>query len=109
MRCGARNPVIGDGSLNSGALLGIALLAGFVPRWQQQQESAAQQSAADTKRLAVQNVAVVSPQLVTPKSELDLPAEVKPWQEASIYSRVNRNSPRAFSKGRSNLNNSGLG
>jgi hypothetical protein len=43
--------------LNSGgALLGIALLAGFVPRWQQQQ-----QSAADTKRLAVQNVAVVSP------------------------------------------------
>ena len=103
MRCGARNPVIGDGSLNSGALLGIALLAGFVPRWQQQQESAA-----DTKRLAVQNVAVVSPQLVTPKSELDLPAEVKPWQEASIYSRVNRNFPRAFSEVRSNLNNSGL-
>jgi len=42
--------------LNSGALRGIALLAGFVPRWQQKQESAA-----DTKRLAVQNAAVVSP------------------------------------------------
>jgi RND family efflux transporter MFP subunit len=32
---------------------------------------------------------VVSPQLVTPGSGLDLPAEVRPWQEASIYSRVN--------------------
>jgi RND family efflux transporter MFP subunit len=39
--------------------------------------------------LAVQTVAVVSPHLVTPGSGLDLPAEVKPWQEASIYSRVN--------------------
>jgi RND family efflux transporter MFP subunit len=70
--------------LGSGMLLAIALLAGFIPRWQQRQ-----QSAADTSQLAVQTVALVSPQSVTPNSGLDLPAEVKPWQEASIYSRVN--------------------
>ena len=70
--------------LIGGSLLGLALLAGSIPRWQQRK-----QSATDTKELAVQSVAVVSPQLVTPKSGLDLPAEVKPWQEASIFSRVN--------------------
>jgi RND family efflux transporter MFP subunit len=70
--------------LIGGGLLVLAVLAGFIPRWQQRQ-----QSAADTSQLAVQSVAVVSPQLVTPHSGLDLPAEVKPWQEASIYSRVN--------------------
>jgi RND family efflux transporter MFP subunit len=70
--------------LIGGGLLGLALLGGFIPRWQQQQISAV-----DTRQLAVQTVAVVSPHLVTPGSGLDLPAEVKPWQEASIYSRVN--------------------
>jgi RND family efflux transporter MFP subunit len=70
--------------LIGGTLLGIALLAGFIPRWQQRQ-----QSAADTSQLAVSSVGVVSPQLVTPGSGLDLPAEVRPWQEASIFSRVN--------------------
>jgi RND family efflux transporter MFP subunit len=65
-------------------LLGLALLAGSIPRWQQRKVSAA-----DTSQLAVQSVAVVSPQLVTPKSGLDLPAEVRPWQETSIFSRVN--------------------
>jgi RND family efflux transporter MFP subunit len=70
--------------LLAGTFLAIALLAGFIPRWQQRQ-----MSAADTSQLAVQSVAVVSPQLVTPGSGLDLPAEVRPWQEASIFSRVN--------------------
>jgi membrane fusion protein (multidrug efflux system) len=70
--------------LIGGTLLAIALLAGFIPRWQQRQ-----QSAADTSQLAVSSVGVVSPQLVTPGSGLDLPAEVRPWQEASIFSRVN--------------------
>jgi RND family efflux transporter MFP subunit len=70
--------------LIGGGFLGLALLAGFIPRWHLQQISAA-----DTSQLAVQTVAVVSPHLVTPGSGLDLPAEVKPWQEASIYSRVN--------------------
>jgi RND family efflux transporter MFP subunit len=70
--------------LIGGALLGLALLAGFIPRWQQRQ-----MSAADTSQLAVTSVAVVSPTAVTPQSGLDLPAEVRPWQEASIFSRVN--------------------
>ena len=70
--------------LISGVLLAFALLAGFIPRLQQRQ-----MSAADTSQLAIQSVAVVSPTLVTPGAGLDLPAEVKPWQEASIYSRVN--------------------
>src|SRR6266542_1560092 len=70
--------------LLGGALLAIALLAGFIPRLQQRK-----MAAADTKRLAVASVAVVSPSNSTPASGLDLPAEVKPWQEASIFSRVN--------------------
>jgi RND family efflux transporter MFP subunit len=67
-----------------GTLLVVALLAGFIPRWQQRQ-----QSAADTNALADPSVAVVSPTVKKPGAGLDLPAEVKPWQEASIYSRVN--------------------
>jgi membrane fusion protein (multidrug efflux system) len=39
--------------------------------------------------LAIPTVAVVSPTVTTPHSGLNLPAEVKPWQEASIYARVN--------------------
>ena len=70
--------------LIGGALLGLALLAGFIPRWQQRQ-----MSAADTSQLAVTSVAVVSPRAITPQSGLDLPAEVRAWQEASIFSRVN--------------------
>ena len=70
--------------LIGGTSLGLALLAGFIPRWQQRQ-----MSAADTRQLAVTSVAVVSPTAVTPQSGLDLPAEVRSWQEASIFSRVN--------------------
>src|SRR5207253_3739987 len=44
---------------------------------------------ADTKQLAIPTVAVVSPISNTSGSGLNLPAEVKPWQEASIYARVN--------------------
>src|ERR1700751_6267561 len=44
---------------------------------------------ADTNQLAVTSVAVISPSNSNPASGLDLPAEVKPWQEASIFSRVN--------------------
>jgi membrane fusion protein, multidrug efflux system len=67
-----------------GVLVAIALVLGFIPRLKQRQ-----MSAADTIALADPSVAVVSPHLVLPGSGLDLPAEVKPWQEASIYSRVN--------------------
>src|SRR5207244_11426566 len=43
----------------------------------------------DTKELAIPTVAVASPTVTTPGSGLNLPAEVKPWQEASIFARVN--------------------
>jgi len=39
--------------------------------------------------LAIPTVAVVSPISNTSGSGLNLPAEVKPWQEASIFARVN--------------------
>lgn len=70
--------------MSGGALVLIALVGGFVPQVRQRQTAAA-----DTKELAIPTVAVVSPTATTPRSGLNLPAEVKPWQEASIYARVN--------------------
>jgi RND family efflux transporter MFP subunit len=67
-----------------GALLLIALVVGFIPQWRQRQTATA-----DTKQLAIPTVGVVTPTLNTPGSGLDLPAEVKPWQEASIFARAN--------------------
>src|SRR3954453_5321457 len=67
-----------------GALLCLALIAGLLPRLLQRR-----QATADTKQLAVPNVSVVSPTTAAPADGLMLPAEVKPWQEASIFSRVN--------------------
>jgi RND family efflux transporter MFP subunit len=65
-------------------LLILALVAGVLPRLSQRR-----QATADTKQLAVPNVSVVSPSVGAPSDGLMLPAEVKPWQEASIFSRVN--------------------
>ena len=65
-------------------LLSVAVLAGVLPRLSQRR-----QATADTKQLALPNVSVVSPSVGTPADGLMLPAEVKPWQEASIFSRVN--------------------
>src|SRR5947208_1471084 len=70
--------------MSGGAMLLIALVGGFVPQLRQRQTAAA-----DTKELAIPTVAVVSPTTTTPQSGLNLPAEVKPWQEASIFARVN--------------------
>jgi membrane fusion protein (multidrug efflux system) len=67
-----------------GALLLIALLVGFIPQWRQRQTATA-----DTNQLAIATVGVVTPTLTTPGSGLNLPAEVKPWQEASIFARAN--------------------
>jgi len=83
------NPVRARGKhrfilLSGGALLLIAWAGGFVTQFRQRQVTAA-----DTKELAIPTVAVVSPTFTTPDSGLDLPAEVDPWQEAPIYSRVN--------------------
>src|SRR5467141_2690371 len=67
-----------------GAVFLIALVAGFIPQLQQRRTATA-----DTKELAIPTVAVVSPISNTSGSGLNLPAEVKPWQEASIFARVN--------------------
>src|SRR6266480_4538127 len=67
-----------------GAVFSIALVAGFIPQLRQRQTATA-----DTKELAIPTVAVVSPISNTSGSGLNVPAEVKPWQEASIFARVN--------------------
>ena len=67
-----------------GALLIIGLLGGFAPRL-----SKSKVAAADTEQLAVPTVSIVSPTVGSPPAGLLLPAEVQPWQEASIFSRVN--------------------
>src|SRR2546430_15669878 len=67
-----------------GAVFSIALVAGFIPQLRQRQTATA-----DTNELAIPTVAVVSPMSNTSGSGLNLPAEVKPWQEASIFARVN--------------------
>ena len=70
--------------MSGGALFLIALVGGFVPQFRQRQIATV-----DTKELAIPTVVVVSPTITTPGSGLNLPAEVKPWQEASIFARVN--------------------
>src|SRR6266850_2299233 len=67
-----------------GAVFLIALVAGFIPQLRERQTATA-----DTKELAIPTVTVVSPSANTVGSGLNLPAEVKPWQEASIFARVN--------------------
>jgi RND family efflux transporter MFP subunit len=67
-----------------GTLLVVALVVGFIPQWRQRQTATA-----DTNQLAVATVGVVTPTLTLPGSGLDLPAEVKPWQEAAIFARAN--------------------
>src|SRR5438445_1999004 len=70
--------------MSGGALVLIALVGGFVPQVRQRQTAAAV-----TKEWAIPTVEVLSPTATTPRSVLNLPAEVKPWQEASIFARVN--------------------
>jgi membrane fusion protein, multidrug efflux system len=66
------------------AVLLAALVVGFVPRLSQRK-----QATSDTNQLALPTVSVVSPTIGAPPDGLMLPAEVRPWQEASIFSRVN--------------------
>jgi membrane fusion protein, multidrug efflux system len=66
------------------AILLGALVMGFVPRLSQRK-----QAGSDTNQLAIPSVSVVSPTTGAPPDGLMLPAEVRPWQEASIFSRVN--------------------
>ena len=61
-----------------------ALALGFLPRWRQRHTADA-----DMHQLDIPTVSVVSPGPGKPGSGLSLPAEIKPWREASIYARAN--------------------
>jgi RND family efflux transporter MFP subunit len=68
-----------------GALILIGALAlGFIPRWRQRRVATA-----DMNQLAIPTVLVVSPAPEKAGDGLILPAEIKPWREASIYARAN--------------------
>jgi membrane fusion protein (multidrug efflux system) len=60
------------------------LAAGFLPRWRQRGTATA-----DMNQLAIPTVSVVSPAPLESGPGLVLPAEVRPWREASIYARAN--------------------
>src|SRR5436305_14420856 len=66
------------------AVLLAAMVVGFVPRL-----SLRERAASDTNQLAVPTVSVVLPTTSAPPDGLMLSAEVRPWQEASIFARVN--------------------
>jgi len=61
-----------------------ALVLGFLPRWRQRRLATA-----DMTQLAIPTVSVVSPTKGKPADGLVLPAELRPWREASIYARAN--------------------
>src|SRR2546427_658702 len=71
-----------------GAIIALVIIAGlllgWVPRWRQNRSTAA-----DTTQLAIPSVSVVSPTPGTNRDGLVLPAEVRPWLEASIFARAN--------------------
>src|SRR5439155_21277237 len=59
------------------------LALGFIPRWRQRQAANA-----DTSQLLIPTVSVVSPLPEKAGDGLRLPAEIRPWLEASIFSRA---------------------
>jgi RND family efflux transporter MFP subunit len=61
-----------------------AVVLGFFPRWRQRNLALA-----DMNQLALPTVSVASPMLQKPGDALMLPAEIRPWREASIYARAN--------------------
>jgi membrane fusion protein, multidrug efflux system len=61
----------------------VAAFAGLIPRWQRR---AALRS--ETRELAIQSVALVSPTLSPPGEGPALPGEIKPLLEAPIYARA---------------------
>jgi len=71
-----------------GAIIALVIVAGlvlgFLPRWRQSRSTAT-----DTSQLAIPSVSVVSPTPGTNRAGMLLPAEVRPWLEASIFARAN--------------------
>ena len=71
------------GTITAVVVIG-ALALGFLPRWHQRQTAMA-----DMNQLGIPTVSVVLPTLEKSENGLVLPAEIKPWREASIYARAN--------------------
>jgi RND family efflux transporter MFP subunit len=65
-------------------LIVTGVVAGLIPRFRQHTELSA-----ETRKLSVPTVIVVSPKPGQSTSSLPLSAEVKPWVEAPIYARAN--------------------
>ncbi|MDB6022846.1 MAG: family efflux transporter, subunit [Pedosphaera sp.] len=64
-------------------VLVIGFFVGMIPHWRQSKAAKTY-----SQQLAVTTVAVVSPAPGKPGAGLMLPAEVRPWLEASIYAQV---------------------
>ncbi|HEY2083275.1 MAG TPA: efflux RND transporter periplasmic adaptor subunit [Verrucomicrobiae bacterium] len=62
----------------------VGLVLGFLPRWRQSKTATA-----DMNQLVIPTVSVVSPSLAKAGTGLTLPAEIRPWREASIFARAN--------------------
>jgi membrane fusion protein (multidrug efflux system) len=71
------------GTLIASIIIG-GLMLGFLPRWRQSRVATA-----DMAQLAIPTVSVVSPTKGKAGAGLVLPAEIRPWREASIYARAN--------------------
>ena len=65
-------------------LILTGVVAGLIPRFLQHTELSA-----ETRKLSVPTVTVVSPKPGQSTSNLPLSAEIKPWVEAPIYARAN--------------------
>jgi len=65
-------------------LVVCGLVLGFIPRWRERGVAVA-----DMNQLTVPTVSVVSPARIATVTPLILPAEIRPWREASIYARAN--------------------
>jgi len=74
--------------LIAATLVGLVVIGGLVlgyfPRWRQRRAAAA-----DMNQLAIPTVSVASPTPGKPGNGLTLPAEIRPWREASIFARAN--------------------
>jgi len=66
------------------SVLSAGLVIGFIPRWRQ-----GRTAVADMNQLAIPTVSLVSPTPEKNGNGLTLPAEIRPWREASIYARAN--------------------
>jgi membrane fusion protein (multidrug efflux system) len=64
-------------------LIILGLIVGFVPRWLEHRKAISNEMA-----LAIPVVSVVSPVIGTNNAGLTIPAEIRPWLEASIYAQA---------------------